>query len=206
MPSSAGRPRASSAATLEDAAQELFLEQGYDRTTIGDIATRAGVSRNTFFNYFTCKADVLWLGFDSHVVNLGERLAMLPSDLPVTEALRRGILDLAVGFGEAEVPWAVTHAALMGTGEELSASGLSRFTQQARVLQQFIGLRAGADPDDLMPRALAFALLAAAVAAAAAWIDAGVARRPLSDYVSEAIDPICRGFGGRGLGDVASEL
>jgi AcrR family transcriptional regulator len=48
----AGRPKASSRETIAEAACELFLEQGYEQTSIADISTRAGVSRSSFFNYF----------------------------------------------------------------------------------------------------------------------------------------------------------
>ena len=50
-----GRPRRSSAEVLADAAAELFLEQGYGRTTVDQIATAAGLSRRSFFRYFGTK-------------------------------------------------------------------------------------------------------------------------------------------------------
>ena len=77
-----GRPRRSSTRALEEAAAELFLEQGYPHTTVDDIASRAGVSRATFFNYFHNKSDVLWVDVD-----------------------RALVLPLAVGYGGI-APWA----------------------------------------------------------------------------------------------------
>ena len=65
--SRAGRPRASSRETLAEAACELFLEQGYEATSVVDIAQRAGVSRSSFFNYFSSKSDVLWSGLDARI-------------------------------------------------------------------------------------------------------------------------------------------
>lgn len=55
-----GRPAATTRETIEEAACELFLEQGYESTSVSDIARRAGVSRSSFFNYFGGKTDVLW--------------------------------------------------------------------------------------------------------------------------------------------------
>ena len=52
--SRAGRPRASSREVLAEAACELFLEKGYDATSVADITTRAGVSRSSFFNLLDC--------------------------------------------------------------------------------------------------------------------------------------------------------
>jgi len=63
----AGRPKASSRETLAEAACELFLERGYEATSIADITQRAGVSRSSFFNYFTSKSDVLWSGIDERI-------------------------------------------------------------------------------------------------------------------------------------------
>jgi len=47
---------------LEKAAMELFQGQGYARTTVGDIAARAGLTERTFFRYFTDKREVLFSG------------------------------------------------------------------------------------------------------------------------------------------------
>ena len=45
---------------LVDAAIELFHERGYSRTTVGEIAARAGLTERTFFRYFTDKREVLF--------------------------------------------------------------------------------------------------------------------------------------------------
>ena len=47
---------------LYAAAAELFVEQGYENTTMADIAARAGASRRTAFNHFPSKSDIpmLW--------------------------------------------------------------------------------------------------------------------------------------------------
>ena len=47
---------------LEKAAMELFREHGYDRTTVEDIARRAGLTERTFFRYFADKREVLFSG------------------------------------------------------------------------------------------------------------------------------------------------
>jgi len=47
---------------LHEAAVKLFATQGYDTTTIDDIAARAGVSTRTFFRYFPTKESVLFIG------------------------------------------------------------------------------------------------------------------------------------------------
>lgn len=47
---------------LQQAAVELFGERGYDRTTAGEIAARAGVTERTFFRHFADKREVLFDG------------------------------------------------------------------------------------------------------------------------------------------------
>jgi AcrR family transcriptional regulator len=47
---------------LEKAAMELFQERGYERTTVGEIAARAGLTERTFFRHFADKREVLFSG------------------------------------------------------------------------------------------------------------------------------------------------
>src|SRR5690349_20843672 len=60
-PDRGGRPAVTSAHELAAVAQELFVARGFEETSVDDIAAAAGVSRRTFFRYFSSKADVLWV-------------------------------------------------------------------------------------------------------------------------------------------------
>jgi AcrR family transcriptional regulator len=189
-----GRPRLSSREMLEDAAFELFLENGYAGTTVEQITQRAGVSRNTFFNYFRGKSDVFWGDLDESVQRLPGCLAAQPAQLPMTAALERGILAACEPFGPSRVPWVLTHYDLIGSTHELQASALGRFTQQARILSTFVAGRAGLDPAELLPRTIAYSVIGAIVAAAQAWAAAGESRGALAPFVSEALHPLLDGF------------
>lgn len=61
MPSLRDRKRARTRQALADAAAELFLRDGYEQTTIADIAAAADVSPRTFFSYFASKEEVLFV-------------------------------------------------------------------------------------------------------------------------------------------------
>lgn len=192
--SGSGRPRASSRRMLAEAAGELFLEQTYARTTIDDIARRAGVSRATFFNYFPAKSDLLWLEVDESLDRFAAALTAADASLAPMDAVLDAVVRLAEAFGPDRLPLAVTQVELMGTDAELQASGLPRFLELVRVVAAAIGTRIGEDPDALVPRSAATAVVGAAVAAAAVWARAGVRRGPLAPLVRAAVEPVCRGY------------
>ena len=130
-----GRPRVSSRETIAEAACELFLEQGYERTSIAGIAQRAGVSRSSFFNYFSSKSDVLWSGFDERLDRAVETLSQpgAGADPDRVEAVLSAILDglepdpLALAFGNTRA---------MGLEEELQRESALRQGRLAAALSE----------------------------------------------------------------------
>src|SRR5690242_4484540 len=65
---------------LTKAAIELFAEQGYDATTVAEIAARAGLTKRTFFRYFTDKREVLFSGSEELERIWLEALTATPTD------------------------------------------------------------------------------------------------------------------------------
>src|ERR1700731_1654675 len=57
-----GRWQPDARARLQAAAMALYGERGYDQTTVAEIAERAGLTKRTFFRYFTDKREVLFWG------------------------------------------------------------------------------------------------------------------------------------------------
>ncbi len=175
-----GRPKASSRATIAEAATELFLERGYDATSIADIAARAGVSRSSFFNYFASKTDVLWGGFD-------ERIEAAVARIAAGGAVRGILARIADDFAPDTLALAVAHAAAMGIEEELARE---RAVRQARLAGRLADrLRAdGEQPLHAEVRAAAFA--AAVFAAVWAWADAGPGITSLRDALAVALSAV----------------
>jgi AcrR family transcriptional regulator len=66
---------------LEQAALQLYLERGFDQTTVAEIAARAGLTERTFFRHFTDKREVLFRGND-----LGEAMATAVENAPSATA------------------------------------------------------------------------------------------------------------------------
>lgn len=73
---------------LEQAAYELFLDRGYEETTVADIAARAGLTERTFFRHYSDKREVLFGGSAVLKDELVRTLDALPSRLPTIEAVR----------------------------------------------------------------------------------------------------------------------
>jgi AcrR family transcriptional regulator len=178
---------------LQEAAFDLFLEKGYEATTIAEISRIAGVSRNTFFNYFAGKSDVFWVDIDDSANALAASLAAAPADQPLMSAIRRALLDVASTFGPGRVPWALTQSALIGGADQLQASGMSRLSDHTRALVAFADARlpVAARP---LGHAACYASLGAALAAAWDWAAAGTSRGGLEPWLDAALTPLCSGF------------
>jgi AcrR family transcriptional regulator len=75
------------------AALELFTTEGYERTTVDDIAAAVDVSQRTFFRYFAGKEDAAFAVQDMVEEHFVESLRTRPPHEPPLEALRRAVLD-----------------------------------------------------------------------------------------------------------------
>ena len=82
-------PRSGAAARLrlQEAALELFVEQGFERTTTAEIAARAGVNDRTFFRHFANKSEVLFDGEEDLRAALAHAVADAPSGGSPLDAL-----------------------------------------------------------------------------------------------------------------------
>jgi AcrR family transcriptional regulator len=80
---------------LEQAAYELFLSQGYEGTTVADIAERAGLTERTFFRHYADKREVLFGGAGALQDELLRALREAPAALPTIEAVRIAVEALS---------------------------------------------------------------------------------------------------------------
>ncbi|MGO2745132.1 TetR/AcrR family transcriptional regulator [Microbacterium sp.] len=181
-----GRPRASSRETLAEAACELFLEQGYEATSVADITQRAGVSRSSFFNYFSSKSDVLWSGLDARIHHALEALTQLGPDADA--AAVRGILQNVVhDFAPDPLALALRNARAMGLEQELVRDTGLRTARLADGISQ-AARRSGIAPipADILGAAHATAVLSAL----RVWAERGAGHDAPESLVNEALGSI----------------
>ena len=88
-----------SRARLQQAAVELFVEHGYEPTTVAQIAERAGVTERTFFRHFTDKREVLFAGGEQLVALFVDAVTACPAEDPL-EVVTAALDAAAVFFDE----------------------------------------------------------------------------------------------------------
>jgi AcrR family transcriptional regulator len=76
---------------------ELYVERGFEQTTVAEIAARAGVTARTFFRHFTDKREVLFAGAELLQQGLVEALEAVPASATPTQAVTT-TLDAAAAF------------------------------------------------------------------------------------------------------------
>lgn len=169
---------------MAEAAVELFLEQGYEATSIVDIAQRAGVSRSSFFNYFPSKGDVLWGALDERLDAAGAAL-LADADTGTGDILLHAALD----FAPDNLALAIAHAATMGITDELDRERADRQLSLARAIADRSRRRgAAALPADVVGAAYAGAVFSAVWC----WADAEPGRTALTDLLRVALAAAAR--------------
>ncbi len=77
--------------TIQDAALDLFSSQGFDETTVEEIALRADVSPSTFFRYFGTKAEIVLSDHDTQLDQLCAEIGNQPEEIRELEVVRRAL-------------------------------------------------------------------------------------------------------------------
>ena len=189
----AGRPRATSRAALERLGFELFARQGFDATTVDDIAAAAGIGRRTFFRYFASKNDLVWGDFEEQLRRLDELLTAADPAAPMMDALRGAVVEFN-RFDPAVVPWHRQRMTLILRVPTLQADSTVRYTSWRALVTEFAARRTGLSPSDMLPRLIGHAALAASIAAYEHWLTDDEA--DLSALLDQALRQLGAGFDG----------
>lgn len=167
-----GRPRRASLDQVSSVALELFARQGFERTTLEEVAAAAGVSRRTLLRYAGSKNDLVWGAFSEHLQRFRRMLAAAPPDEPLVEVLRRGVVAFN-DYGPDEVPRLRIRMELISRVPALQAHSALRYEEWRAVVAEFVAARLGVPVDHLVPRTVSHVALGTCMATYGRWIDHG---------------------------------
>jgi AcrR family transcriptional regulator len=119
---------------LMSAAIELFDEQGYDATTVAEIAERAGLTKRTFFRYFSDKREVLFSGSQELQRLWLEGLDAAPAEASPLAVVTAGLDPVAEMFTELH-PFARIRAQIIEANPELQERELIKLQSLAAVIK-----------------------------------------------------------------------
>ncbi len=162
-PPTAGRRERKKQRTREaliEAAFRLFLEKGFEATTVEEIADAVDVSSRTFFRYFASKEDVVLTFQEEQFATLMEALASRPADEPVMTALRNAAVAVFRACEEGDFGFDqqrfVCIQQLMEQSPAVFGRSLEHGQKKQAEITRVIAERMGVDPStDMRPHVAA---------------------------------------------------
>jgi AcrR family transcriptional regulator len=130
------RKRQETLERITEAGMRLFIANGYEATTLDDIAAEAGISRRTFFYYFKSKDDILL----SAQSTLGSSIVQSLEDEPLTKspfiALRDAMLRITARYPQEQLK---VLDGLMRSSAAVQARKQASYVEHERTV--FVGLK-----------------------------------------------------------------
>ena len=151
------RKKARTRASLRVHALRLFREQGYQATTVEQIAAAAEVSPSTFFRYFPTKEDVVLQ--DDMDTRMVEAFARQPRDLAPIAAVRAAMREAWASFTPEEWEQINEGAQLSARVPEIRARAMNEFARTIDVVAGALARYTGRAQDDFRVRVLAGAVI-----------------------------------------------
>jgi AcrR family transcriptional regulator len=180
------RKRRETLQRITDAGMGLFIEKGFEATTLADIAARAGISRRTFFYYFNSKDEIL-LSLQSGIGDLiADAVRQVSPDTRPLDAVRDAILAVCASIPADDM---IAIDRLMRSSETVQARKQASYVQHERTL--FTALRERW-PDPVRETGLRLVAMLAVGAMRLAFdtLSREGGRRPIGVLVNEAFDAL----------------
>src|ERR1700719_5092583 len=160
---------------LTRAAMALFLERGFEATTLDDIAAAADISRRSFFHYFASKEDVVFAWHEETTAALIAAVAERPAGESMLTAAENAISAMARQLEPGE---AIAMARLKRENPALQARDQVKYEKLERALAEALGKRAGHETEELQARLVAMIATGAMRIGAEFWADDGGCEKP----------------------------
>jgi AcrR family transcriptional regulator len=112
---------------LERAAITLFAEQGYEDTTVEQIAACAGLNRSSFFRHYHDKREILFGGHDGLATRLAAAIEAAPAEQSALEAIETGFAGIAsIWFASDRRDLALRRHSVIASNAELRERELTK--------------------------------------------------------------------------------
>jgi AcrR family transcriptional regulator len=129
---------------LETAALDLFVENGYEETTVAQIADRAGLNRATFFRHFADKREVLFGGEDVLSALFADAIRVASPEATLIECLQAALTATGVVMTPHRRTTAARRVLVVAGNSELQERGLLKHARIANSITAALRER-GAD-------------------------------------------------------------
>jgi AcrR family transcriptional regulator len=139
-----GRWEPNARGRLERAALALFVEHGYDATTVAQIADRAGLTKSTFFRHFADKREVLFGGQDMLTELFSDAVRTAPPSATTAGCLAAALESAAAAFTPDRHDLAPQRRAVIAANSELQERELLKRARLASAMADALRVR-GAD-------------------------------------------------------------
>ena len=168
---------------LQQAALELFAERGFEETTVEEIATRAGLTKRTFFRHFTDKREVLFDGNQEFTARFVSGLAGAPASAPPLEAVALTLESVAGWFHDRR-EFARRRQAVIAANAELHERELVKLASVAAALAAALRERGVEDPQAGVLAETAVAIFRVAFER---WV---ASERDLTELIHESVEAL----------------
>jgi AcrR family transcriptional regulator len=176
---------------IRTATYALIREQGYDATTIEQIAERAEVSPSTVFRYFPTKEDIVLT--DEYDQLMAEELRTRPAGESWMDSVRH-VMRLAIEANDREDPdVARMRAHLAVQVPAIRSRMVESMSQTGLMLRQAIAERHGLDPDSVEVRVYAMSFIAGLMEVSMYWAENGF-QGDMRDLLDQALDVLDQGL------------
>jgi AcrR family transcriptional regulator len=163
------RKRRQTRERIEQAAMTLFLERGFDGTTIEDITEAADVSKRSFFDYFPSKEDVVFAWQDAFADRLAAAVAARPAGEPAVRVIEEALTSAIVAAAD---PQSMALADLICDTPTLYARDQLKYAKLEQKLAEALSARAGdSDEERFRMRILSAIVVGAMRAGGETWHD-----------------------------------
>jgi AcrR family transcriptional regulator len=126
---------------LERAALALFLERGYDATTVAEIADRAGLTKSTFFRHFADKREVVVGGQDRLAGLFSDAIRAAPPAASTLQCLAAALESATGGFTPERHDLAPQRQAVIAAHSDLQERQLLKHARLAAAIAEALRAR-----------------------------------------------------------------